>query len=80
MLARAASHAGRRLSERRIRERVQRVPELTQLAGDEREAVLLLRCPVQALELVRDAIEPFEERIELTVADVFRLHEADSTR
>jgi hypothetical protein len=65
------------LSESRVRERVQRLRELAQLARDEGEPFLLLGGAIRALELVRYAVEPPEERVELPVADVLAFHDAE---
>ncbi len=77
--ARAAPDARRRLTERRVREGVQRLLQLVQLAGDEREAVLALGRAVQAFELVGDPVETLEQGIELAISDVALLHGPNST-
>ena len=69
-------HARRRLSERRVGERVQRLLELVELARDEGEALLPLGRAVQALELVGDPVEALEQGVELAISDVVLLHEA----
>ena len=76
-LAGAAADARRRLAERGVGERVQRLVELPELARDEREALLLLGGAVQPLELRRDPVEPLEQRVQLAIGDVLRLHEGD---
>jgi len=64
------------VSERCVRQRVHGLRELAKLAGDEGEPVLLLRRSVQALELVRDAVEALEKRVELAIGDVLLIHES----
>ena len=76
----AATNARRRLSERGVGERVQRLVQLAELAGDEHEPFLPLRHAVQPLELVGDPIEALEERVQLTIGDVLCVHTLDSTR
>ncbi len=78
-LAGAAPDA-RRLAERGVREGIQRLVQLAKLTRDERESLLLLVRPVQALELSRDPVETLEHGVELPVSEILRrLHVADST-
>ena len=50
-----------------------------QLARDELEAILPLRCAVESLELVGDPVEPLQQRVELAISDVVLIHEPNST-
>ena len=74
-LAGAAANL-RRLAERGIRDGVQRVVERAQLAAELQEPVARLEAAVDALEGLRDPVEPLEQRIELSVRDVVSLHTA----
>jgi hypothetical protein len=75
-LARAAAPDARRgVAERGVCERVQRLGEVAQLASDQCEALVLLGAAVRSLQLGRDPVEPLEQRVELTVTDLFRFHE-----
>ena len=67
------------MPERRVGERVQRLLKVVQLARDELEAVLPLRRAVESFELVRDPVEPLQQRVELAISDVVLIHERDST-
>jgi hypothetical protein len=78
-LASAAPDLGRRLPQRRVGERVQGLLEVVQLARDELEAILPLRCAVESLELVGDPVEPLQQRVELAISDVVLIHEPNST-
>ena len=75
-LAGAAADARGCLPERRVRECVQGFVQLAQLAGEERESLLLLGRAVHALELGCDPVQPLEQRVELAVGDVLVLHRA----
>ena len=76
MLAGPAPHAWGRLAERGVGERVQRLLQVVELAGDEREALLALRRAVEALELGCNPVESLEQGVELAISDVVLLHEA----
>ena len=67
------------MPERRVGERIQRLLEVVQLARDELEAILPLRCAVESLELVGDPVEPLQQRVELAISDVVLIHEPNST-
>ncbi len=78
-LARAAADTRRRLAEGGVRERVERLLQVVELARDEHEALLALGRAVEALELVCDPVEPLEQGVELAISDVVLLHGSDST-
>ena len=67
------------MAEGGIGERRQRLLHFAELPCHEREAVLALDRAVQPCELVPDAVEPFEKRVELAVSDVVLLHKTNST-
>ncbi len=77
-LTRATAQPARRrtwaLAERGVRERVERLVQVVDLATHLHEPVVPLESAVDPLELRRDAIEPFEQRVELAVGEVVRLH------
>ena len=62
-----------------VRQGVQRLLKVVQLARDELEPVLSLRGAIESLELVRDPVEPLEQRVELAISDVVLVHEPDFT-
>ena len=64
----AAPDARRRLPESRVGERVERLVELAQLPRDEREALLPARRRFMRSSSSAIAVEPLEERVELSVA------------
>ena len=67
------------MAEGRVRQCVQRLLEVVQFARDELEPVLPLRRAIESLELVRDPVEPLQQRVELAISDVVRVHEPKST-
>ena len=73
-LASAASDLRRRVPERRVGERIQRLLEVVQLARDELEPILPLRRAVEPFELVCDPVEPLQQRVELAISDIVLLH------
>jgi len=78
-LARAASDTRRRLPEGRVRERVERLLQVVELARDEHEPLLTLGGAIEALELACDPVQPIEQGVELAISDVVLLHGPDST-
>ena len=65
-------------AERRVRERPDRLVELRELAGD--EPLVRLEAAVDPRHLGREPVDPLEERLELPVGRLFRLHRPDSRR
>src|SRR5581483_1574314 len=62
------------LTERGVGERLQRLAQRPELVDERRDVVARVQPPVQSPQLVRERIEPLEQRVELPVADFFLLH------
>src|SRR6185312_15537201 len=54
-----AAYLRRLLAECRVRQRLQRLVQRRQLAGDAEEVLVVVETLVRLLQLVRDAVEPF---------------------
>jgi len=62
------------LPERGVGDRVERVVERTELAGDENEPFMRLEATVDSVEPVGDPVEPLEQCVELAIRDVDAIH------
>src|SRR5581483_3301439 len=62
------------LAERGVGEGLQRLAQRSELVDERRDVVARVQPPVQPAQLVRERVEPLEQRVELPVADFFLLH------
>src|SRR5690349_21366419 len=72
----AAPDGGRLLAERSVRKRLQRLVQRGELPCDAKELFARVQVPVERVHLVAETVEPLEQRVELTIADIFPLHAA----
>ncbi len=66
----AAAHLRRLLAERRVGERLQRLVQRRELAGDAEEVLVVVEALVRLRELVGDPVEPLEDQVEAPVGEV----------
>jgi len=67
------------LAESRVSERLQRLVQTAQLVNQGREALAGVEAAVERPQLGVQPVEPLQQRVQLTVADLLALHGHDST-
>lgn len=65
----AAAHLRALLTEGRVGDRLQRLVEAPDLLGEAQRRLAGVEAAVDAAHLLRQAVEPLEDRVELTVAE-----------
>src|SRR6185503_10830657 len=63
------------LAERGVGERLQRLIQVAQLVGDDRQLLARFLAAVEALKLLDDAVEPLEQRLEAAVCKLPVFHQ-----
>src|SRR5262249_57553438 len=70
----AAPNGRRLLPERRVRQRLQRLVQRRELACNAQELLTRVEVSIERVHLVTQPVEAREQRVELTIADVFSFH------